>query len=237
MNPYLTDGDVVDRILAARSAERGSGSSSRRRPTTRWRRPPCATAMKHSLSVGAELREIPGTVVHAKVVVADDAVSFGTVNLDAWALYRNSEIMMIARSRELAEQFQERLFEPDIARSRRGTPPGGGGSASRAGSATRSRTTCDARLEVDASPGGSPRSACAGRARSRGRRTARPAPSAASDSAARRRSGETCPSGSAPQYAGATSATARARAFRVQMARAGDGPQPQIGSSATSTRP
>ncbi len=63
--------------------------------------------------------------MHAKVVVADDIVSFGTVNLDAWALYRNSEITMIARSRELAEQFQERLFEPDIARSRRGTSPGG----------------------------------------------------------------------------------------------------------------
>jgi phosphatidylserine/phosphatidylglycerophosphate/cardiolipin synthase-like enzyme len=31
-------------------------------------------------------------------VVADDVVSFGTVNLDAWALYRNSEIMMLARS-------------------------------------------------------------------------------------------------------------------------------------------
>jgi len=68
---------------------------------------------------------LPGTVVHAKVVVADDIVSFGTVNLDAWALYRNSEIAMIARSRELAEQFRERLFEPDIARSGRGRPPGG----------------------------------------------------------------------------------------------------------------
>jgi hypothetical protein len=35
--------------------------------------------------------------------------------------------MMIARSRELAEVFEERLFEPDIARSRREQPrrPGG----------------------------------------------------------------------------------------------------------------
>ena len=71
--------------------------------------------------------ELPGTVVHAKVVVADDVVSFGTVNLDAWALYRNSEIMMIARSAEAAALLNERLFEPDIARSKRGEPPSGTG--------------------------------------------------------------------------------------------------------------
>ena len=67
--------------------------------------------------------ELPGTVVHAKVVVADDVVSFGTVNHDAWALYRNSELMMIARSPEAAALVRERLFEPDIARSKRGEPP------------------------------------------------------------------------------------------------------------------
>ena len=66
--------------------------------------------------------ELPDTVVHAKLVVADDVVSFGTVNLDAWALYRNSEIMMIARSAEVAALIEERLFEPDIARANRGEP-------------------------------------------------------------------------------------------------------------------
>jgi phosphatidylserine/phosphatidylglycerophosphate/cardiolipin synthase-like enzyme len=71
---------------------------------------------------GVEVWELPGTVVHAKVVVADDVVSFGTVNLDAWALYRNSEIMMIARSSEAAALLEERLFEPDIAHSKRGEP-------------------------------------------------------------------------------------------------------------------
>ena len=67
--------------------------------------------------------ELPDTVVHAKVVVADDIVSFGTVNLDAWALYRNSEIMMIVRSAEAAALIEERLFEPDIARASPGEPP------------------------------------------------------------------------------------------------------------------
>jgi len=70
--------------------------------------------------------------VHAKVVVADDVVSFGTVNLDAWALYRNWEIMMIARSQQVAKLLQERLFDPDIARAKRGDSP----------SASRERLEC-----------------------------------------------------------------------------------------------
>ena len=56
-------------------------------------------------------------------MVADDTVSFGTVNLDAWALYRNSEIMMLARSPETAALVEERLFEPDIERSQPGVAP------------------------------------------------------------------------------------------------------------------
>jgi phosphatidylserine/phosphatidylglycerophosphate/cardiolipin synthase-like enzyme len=59
------------------------------------------------------------------VVLADDVVSFGTVNHDAWALYRNSELMMLARSAALAALVRERLIEPDIARSARGAPPSG----------------------------------------------------------------------------------------------------------------
>ena len=125
MNPYLTDGDMLQRILAA--AQRGvkvrvvvSEESNNDQATA---------ALKHwypaLIDAGAELWELPGTVVHAKVVVADDVVSFGTVNLDAWALYRNSEIVMIARSPEAAALLEERLFEPDIARSKRGKPPSG----------------------------------------------------------------------------------------------------------------
>jgi hypothetical protein len=47
------------------------------------------------------------------------------VNLDAWALYRNSDIMMIARSTEAAALIEERLLEPDVARSSPGEPPSG----------------------------------------------------------------------------------------------------------------
>jgi cardiolipin synthase len=123
MNPYFTDRDMVERILAA--ARRGvrvrvvvSETSNNHLATA---------ALKHRYGdlreAGAQVWELPGAVVHAKVVVADDTVSFGTVNLDAWALYRNSEIMMLARSAELAARFQERLFEPDIARCTAGEAP------------------------------------------------------------------------------------------------------------------
>ena len=127
MNPYVTDRDMIERIVTA--ARRGvkarvvvSQISNNAQATA---------ALKHHYpelrEAGVEVWELPGTVVHAKVVVADDVVSFGTVNLDAWALYRNSEIMMIARSPDAAARFEERLFEPDIARSRPGKPPSGTG--------------------------------------------------------------------------------------------------------------
>jgi cardiolipin synthase len=125
VNAYLTDPDMIGRIIEA--AWRGvkvrvlvSETSNNAQATA---------ALRHRYAdltaAGVEVWELPGTVVHAKVVVADDVVSFGTVNLDAWALYRNSEIMMIARSAELAQLLDERLFDPDIARAATGRPPSG----------------------------------------------------------------------------------------------------------------
>jgi cardiolipin synthase len=125
MNAYLTDRDMVERVLAA--ARRGV--RTRVVVSEESNNPQATDALKHRyadlLAAGVEIRELPGTVVHAKVVVADDVVSFGTVNLDAWALYRNSEIMMIARSPEAAALFEERLFEPDSARAKPGVAPAG----------------------------------------------------------------------------------------------------------------
>jgi cardiolipin synthase len=125
MNPYVTDRRMVDRILAA--ARRGvrvrvvvSKTSNNAQASAAFRH-----RYAELQTAGAEVWELPGTVVHAKVVVADDTVSFGTVNLDAWALYRNSEIAMLAESASLAAAFEERLFEPDIARSSPGRTPEG----------------------------------------------------------------------------------------------------------------
>ena len=125
MNAYLTDRDMIERILAVASR----GVKTRIVVSEESNNAQATAALKHRygdlIDAGVEIWELPGTVVHAKVVVADDVVSFGTVNLDAWALYRNSEIMMIARSAEAAALFEERLFEPDIGRSRPGEPPSG----------------------------------------------------------------------------------------------------------------
>ena len=123
MNPYLTDHAMLERIIAA--ARRGA--KVRVFVSERSNNGPATAALRHRyadlLGAGVEVWEIARTVVHAKVVVADDVVSFGTVNLDAWALYRNSEIMMIARSTELAARLEERLFGPDISRATPGEPP------------------------------------------------------------------------------------------------------------------
>ena len=120
MNPYVTDRSMIDRIVAA--AHRGV--QVRLVISQKSNNDQATAALKHRypdlLEAGVAVWELPDTVVHAKVVVADDVVSFGTVNLDAWALYRNSEIMMIARSAETAALIEERLFEPDIARSTAG---------------------------------------------------------------------------------------------------------------------
>jgi cardiolipin synthase A/B len=122
MNPYLTDRDMIERILAA--ARRGV--KVRLVVSETSNNPPATAALEHHygelIAAGVEIWELPGTVVHAKVVVADDVVSFGTLNLDAWALYRDAEIAMVARSAEAATLFEERLFEPDIARSTLGEP-------------------------------------------------------------------------------------------------------------------
>ena len=125
MNAYFTDREMIERIIAA--ARRGVKVRVVLSETSN--NAPAAAAARHRyadmLAAGVELWELPGTVVHAKVIVADDVVSFGTVNLDAWALYRDSEIMLIARSADLARAFEERLFEPDISRSKPGVPPAG----------------------------------------------------------------------------------------------------------------
>jgi cardiolipin synthase A/B len=127
MNPYLTDRDMIERVLAA--ARRGVAVRLVVSETSN--NPQASAALRHRyddlIGAGVEIWELPGTVVHAKVVVADDVVSFGTVNLDSWALFRNSEIAMIARSPAAAARFEERLFEPDIARSKRGKPSSGAG--------------------------------------------------------------------------------------------------------------
>ena len=143
MNPYLTDRDMIERILAA--ARRGvkvrvvvSEKSNNAQATA---------ALEHRypdlLGGGRRGLGAPGTVVHAKVVVADDVVSFGTVNLDAWALYRNSEIMMIARSPEAAGAVRGAALRARHRPLQRGGRPRARRARSRAGSGTSSHASSE----------------------------------------------------------------------------------------------
>jgi cardiolipin synthase len=125
MNPYFTDADMIQRVIAA--AKRGVKVRIVVSQTSN--NPQAEAALKYHYSdlirAGAEIREYPGAVVHAKLLVADDTVVFGTVNFDAWALYRNFEVAMLVRSPVVATRFEERVFTPDIARSHPGTAPSG----------------------------------------------------------------------------------------------------------------
>ena len=124
-NPYFTDSDMIQRVIAA--AKRGvkvrvvvSQSSNN---------PQATAALKYHyadmLHAGIKIYEYPHAVVHAKVIVVDDTVVFGTVNFDAWSLYRNYEISMMARSAAAVNLVEQRLFDPDIAKSVPGSAPGG----------------------------------------------------------------------------------------------------------------
>jgi cardiolipin synthase len=122
MNPYVTDGDIIRRLEAA--ARRGAAVRIVVAETSNNQL--ASAAFRHHyaalLEAGVEIFEYPGAVVHAKLIVADDAVLFGTVNLDAWALYRNYEVAVLARDAATCELFERRVFEPDIAASRPAQP-------------------------------------------------------------------------------------------------------------------
>ena len=122
MNPYLTDADFIQRIEAA--ARRGV--KVRIVVSQKSNNPQASAALKHHygdlLDAGVRIYEYPGAVVHAKLMVADDTSVFGTVNLDAWALYRNFEVAMMSRDPKTASLFEQRVFDPDIAKSRPGEP-------------------------------------------------------------------------------------------------------------------
>lgn len=117
MNPYFTDADMVGRIIAA--AKRGVAVSVV--VSQKSNNALASAALRHRypdlFDAGVEIWEYPGAVVHAKLIVADDRVQFGTLNLDAWSLYRAFEVAMVADDSASADRFRERVFGPAVARS------------------------------------------------------------------------------------------------------------------------
>lgn len=64
-------------------------------------------ALKHEygrlLGAGVEIWECPVTV-HAKVAIADDEMIVGTIDYDAWTLYRNPEIALLSEDAGVADR-------------------------------------------------------------------------------------------------------------------------------------
>jgi cardiolipin synthase len=120
MNPYVGDRGMVDRIVAA--AERGVAVRMVVPDAVHGNAVAYAAFQHHYdrlLATGVAIWEYPA-LVHAKALVADDEVLVGTLNLDAWALYRNPEIALHIRDAGVAETFRRELFEVDIPASQAG---------------------------------------------------------------------------------------------------------------------
>ncbi|MEJ7839041.1 MAG: phosphatidylserine/phosphatidylglycerophosphate/cardiolipin synthase family protein [Thermomicrobiales bacterium] len=124
MNPYLTDAGIIDRIVDA--ADRGVAvhivvpGSSNNAPADD------ALMYQHGrlTDAGVQLWSYP-TVMHAKVTVADDRVVVGTINYDAWALYRNLEIALLIDDATIADEVVSTFVEPSVATSTHSGPEDG----------------------------------------------------------------------------------------------------------------
>ena len=82
-----------------------------------------AAAFKHHydalLDAGVQVWEYPA-LVHAKVIVSDDRALVGTLNLDAWAMYRNPELGLLFEDASVADQFRTVMIDPDVVVSKAG---------------------------------------------------------------------------------------------------------------------
>jgi len=124
LNPYLTDPGIVDRIIGA--GERGMdvtmvlpGNSN----VTQAR-----DAAEHNygdlFDAGVTVYEHE-TIIHAKVIVADDRTMIGTINFDAWALYRNHEIALLFEDPGVADDARRVLIDDAVSRASPATLPEG----------------------------------------------------------------------------------------------------------------
>jgi cardiolipin synthase len=117
INPYVGDPTFIDAIVAA--ANRGVAvrmviPDAVHGNSTAWAS--LAYHYARLLGAGIDVWEYP-SLVHAKAIVADDSVLVGTLNLDAWALYRNPEIALHVEDAAVAATFRTDLFDADIALS------------------------------------------------------------------------------------------------------------------------
>ena len=120
-NPYIGDPGLIHAIAAA--ARRGA--RVRLLVSDDAHGGIAYAAFQHHydelLGAGVEIFEYPA-LVHAKVIVSDDRVLVGTLNLDAWAMFRNPEHGLLFDDKTIADRVSSTLVEPGIAASVRGEP-------------------------------------------------------------------------------------------------------------------
>lgn len=114
LNPYLTDKGMIDRIEDA--AKRGVDV---RVLTSRdSNNIPAQLALQSQygrlMDAGVEIVEVPG-VVHAKVTLADTTQIIGSINYDAWSLYRNLELSLMFEDAQVAIDAREQIVAPILA--------------------------------------------------------------------------------------------------------------------------
>ena len=122
MNPYLTDGGVVDALVAAARRQVNVRVILPARPD----KPAVGGAMRYHygrmIEAGIEIWEFPA-VAHAKVLVRDDeSVMIGSLNLDALSLRRNPELQLQLDDSGTAAILTQDLFVRDIRRCRQARP-------------------------------------------------------------------------------------------------------------------
>ena len=114
-NPYIGDPGLIHAIAAA--ARRGA--RVRLLVSDDAHGGIAYAAFQHHydelLGAGVEIFEYPA-LVHAKVIVSDDRALVGTLNLDAWAMFRNPEHGLLFDDKTVADRV---LIDPRRARHRR----------------------------------------------------------------------------------------------------------------------
>lgn len=124
MNAYFTHDGMIDRIADA--AERGvkvrivASQDSNVFPAQYA----FQSQYDRLQGLGVEIWEVPG-VLHAKVSVTEDLLILGSVNYDAWALYRNLELALLFEDEGVADDARAQLIEPTISTGIPGEAPDG----------------------------------------------------------------------------------------------------------------
>jgi cardiolipin synthase len=124
-NPYIGDPKMIADIIEAGRR----GVAVRLLVSDEAHGGVAAAAFKHHydalIEAGVQVWEYPA-LVHAKVILSDDRALVGTLNLDAWAMYRNPELGLLFEDASVADQFRTVMIDPDVTVSKAGAAATGG---------------------------------------------------------------------------------------------------------------